>query len=428
MDEPTDNRQGSDGVNPGAIDWTDFLHPDELASAVRRQWDRLEVELAREIVCLLGFFPVDAVLSLALIELLMLERQTPRPQTEAGPVVAAIRALSAAGFGQLTDKGFRLNALVHPFARQQIESDQRDARVLAHARRLLVAYLDCSTLVEQLQVRGVAAVLADLETLQYLWAWLSRGRGANPSDPWLTTPTIRALRQLVRSTRWSEVSRDDWPPSDAMAQRVLWRARLVGLEPLAQSAAAFLRRREMAFLSLRWYRPAASSLAAQQAGGHAGPIQWLVWLNGSARLLSLGADGQVKVWEGESGHLIETLNGVAASSAVPAFSPIGNLVAVNTDEGIKLWAMEPGAGEAMAEASPGGKGSQVIGDKAGWLGVWLAESDRPSVAVRLDQPIGAVAVTRGGTLIAAGDVQGNLSCWCLESGGPRDQTEAEASG
>ena len=76
----------------------------------------------------------------------------------------------------------------------------------------------------------------------------------------------------------------------------------------------------------------------QTLEGHDGPVMSAAFSPGGENIVSASSDKTVRVWSAETGELLQTLEGHTSALMSAAFSPGGeNIVSASADETLRLW-------------------------------------------------------------------------------------------
>ncbi|MFN2198416.1 MAG: helix-turn-helix domain-containing protein [Anaerolineales bacterium] len=168
---------------------------------------------------------------------------------------------------------------------------------------------------------------------------------------------------------------------------------------------------------------------------HEGGVPDVAYSPDGTRLASMGAYGEVKVWDANTGELLLTLNGETdeAGSSI-AFSPDGNTLAATWFTKVVLWDLPSGkikavfSGQSVGTSigynlgvgqvgfSPDGK-YLAVANLDGLPSVW--ELAKQSVVLTLgggELPAKAIAYSPDGRLLATGGDEGIVTVWDAASG------------
>jgi WD40 repeat protein len=145
-------------------------------------------------------------------------------------------------------------------------------------------------------------------------------------------------------------------------------------------------------------------------------------LGGDQRAL-LRNEGKLQVWDLENGETIGSLNSFH-QSAKWAINGDGKLAVSAGDDGwVVVWDLEKGERcswrhycweRVLMCTVAGGGGIAMIADEEGSIGVWDLETHRNILKVR-EPGLTACAMTRSGTRLLTGSVDGTLRVWDLKT-------------
>jgi WD40 repeat protein/transcriptional regulator with XRE-family HTH domain len=167
---------------------------------------------------------------------------------------------------------------------------------------------------------------------------------------------------------------------------------------------------------------------------HPGGVPDVAYSPDGSLLASLGADGQVKVWDPNSGELMLTLErGVDEFGSSIAFNSDGSILAVAKVTEVVLWNTHNGeqistlAGQSVGTTfgynlgvgqisfSPDGT-RLAVANMDGVPKVWETATGQEVFSLMADmQPAKAIAYSPDGTLLATGGDEGNVQVWGANS-------------
>jgi WD40 repeat protein/serine/threonine protein kinase len=129
--------------------------------------------------------------------------------------------------------------------------------------------------------------------------------------------------------------------------------------------------------------------------GHSAGVNGVVYSPDGARLATSSSDGTARIWDRLTGQTVATLTGHTAQVFEITFHPGGEIVATGSEDGsVKLW--EADTGQELTSLS---LDTELLEDGVGEQGLW----------------VDGVAFSPDGRLLAAGNFQGTVKIWDVES-------------
>jgi WD40 repeat protein len=162
------------------------------------------------------------------------------------------------------------------------------------------------------------------------------------------------------------------------------------------------------------------SQAPEGASGHAGPITALAYSPDGSRVVSVGADGSVLLWDPRAattvGQRFHHGSGRVESVAVAADN---RMIVTGGELGARLWdgeSGEPGPvlgpGRRVASVAFSGDGQLVYTAAVdGVVQAWNADDGVPVWSGNMPGPVWSLAVSRDGRWVAAGEATGQMYLW-----------------
>jgi len=263
-----------------------------------------------------------------------------------------------------SDKTSRLLPRGKPLAEAKDLLDRRREEMDAPIAAYIEASNSAATAVERRERARLRAAAA-------VFALLAAGAGV---AAWVAVKEKRVAEQQARdagSRELAEVAHSLVASDPELA--VLIALRALDSSPTAQAERAL--------------RVALQPTPRLSLPGHGARVTQLAFGDGGRWLATAAADGRVRLWDTNSGVLLRTLAGVGSGVAGLAAKQDGPMLAsVHGDGRLSLRPSLDAAPHALADPPPP------------------------------DSPLSAVALTRTGTWLAAGDRNGQLVMWAADSG------------
>ena len=136
------------------------------------------------------------------------------------------------------------------------------------------------------------------------------------------------------------------------------------------------------------------------------------------------ANGQVKLWDGQTGDVIRTLPGHNDTVRDLAISSTGQQLASSSGDGIKVWDVEtgalvyaiPAAGSPVWSLAISPDDSTLIsGDYAGKISAWQLDTGEPLYSVENGSTVWSLAIAPSGETFVSGGKEG-IRHWSLSDG------------
>jgi len=191
---------------------------------------------------------------------------------------------------------------------------------------------------------------------------------------------------------------------------------------------------------------AQESLLEMEFRDHAGPVRVLSFSPDGELLATAGLDGQPRIWNAETGHLLHVLEDNSYPMEIPVdvsdnlrtcespvdiqFSPLGDSVATaGPDNRLRLWSIPSGtliasrvvgAETNLSHLDFTSQGDVVAAAGSdGWVGLWNFRDDATVTEWQLPNPSDATAIEfgPGGRLATAGS-DGTAQLWSISGGAP----------
>ncbi|MEL6455348.1 MAG: WD40 repeat domain-containing protein [Cyanobacteria bacterium J06623_5] len=147
--------------------------------------------------------------------------------------------------------------------------------------------------------------------------------------------------------------------------------------------------------------------------------------DGRSLLIGGGKDGQIEIWDRESGQMLQTLPGHNDTVRTLAVAPSGEWLVSGSGDGLKVWQLETGllmhsipCGHGpiwSVSISPDGE-TFVSGDSDGNVSTWRLQDGRLLRNVNIGVPVWSVAVGPEGASFVSGSSDRTIRQWDLATG------------
>lgn len=145
--------------------------------------------------------------------------------------------------------------------------------------------------------------------------------------------------------------------------------------------------------------------------------------DGRSLLIGGGKDGQIEIWDRESGQMLQTLPGHNDTVRTLAVAPSGEWLVSGSGDGLKVWQLETGllmhsipCGHGpiwSVSISPDGE-TFVSGDSDGNVSTWRLQDGRLLRNVNIGVPVWSVAVGPEGASFVSGSSDRTIRQWDLQ--------------
>ena len=273
---------------------------------------------------------------------------------------------------------------------------------------------------------GVYAARADIDRVSAELTIQQRTRTAEERDGW--SRLLRSCAEFFRSeaqpaptTAFADLA-DQWDASVVAAQIVAY-AHNAGLVT------------DLGGLGLRWWwhrdgtsplsTPSSSQLAVLL--GHNSEVL-SVWISGDgSRVVSAGADGAVRVWDGASGNQVGEMLAHAGEALSAGFSADGSRVVFGGDDGsVRVWDAVSGehvgemvghTGSVLSVGISADSSRVMSGGDGGAVRVWdVVSGEQVGELVCQPDEVWSVGISADGSRVVSGEDGGAVRVWDAVSG------------
>lgn len=304
-------------------------HEEALIPILLSQWEELRLDDSRLLLQAASQLPEAAILSIAFLGLLA---GLSNDESFFGtPLDAALNDLvDASLLERLRADQVRLHPLIRDFAASRIADPLAFRRQCA--ANLLSAYQDADELARQCRERSLEAVQADIRS--------TRSFSEDATRDQLHT----LYRLLQREAHTYRVWNDRAQPGFFL-QQIHNQAALLGLEPLAASAAHRLTTHQDVRTTLIWYALGQSNAIEQTVTGFARAVTNVALSRDGATIIAGCGDGSITLHDRETGRIERHVGLHAGRLAGLIPLPDGQLVASAERIGARiiLWDLKSGA-------------------------------------------------------------------------------------
>ncbi|MGB3572160.1 MAG: pentapeptide repeat-containing protein [Phormidesmis sp.] len=154
--------------------------------------------------------------------------------------------------------------------------------------------------------------------------------------------------------------------------------------------------------------------------------------SGSTQVFGGTADGNIQIWDGQTGKTMLTLMGHTGGVKALALSPSGDWLVSSSDDGLKVWnpslgqlihtipavqdAIETGAISSVAIASD--ESTFIASDQSGTITAWDMRSGQERYQIKGDRPVWSVAIAPDSTTFVSSGQDRTIRQWDLATGTP----------
>lgn len=140
-------------------------------------------------------------------------------------------------------------------------------------------------------------------------------------------------------------------------------------------------------------------------------------------LCSGGSDGEIKVWDAQTGKYQRSLLGHKNIIRSLAFSPDGSILVSGSDQRIKIWNFETGGTLRSFFGHPdwirglvvSSDGQFMLSTGDAKIKIWdIKTGKKLQTIIAHDAPIRAMALSQDGTLLTTGSTDGTVKVWQLQ--------------